>query len=427
VNSIQKLFVQAMKETFRVEKIAPHLVAKRFKELGIRLNEQQLSAIESQLRDFKGEIKLQIEDDQISVAGFASEAAAQDAVNSTFKKLIPDIEKYRKTFPDIIGNIINQIVTKVSDKILRSLKHQAKQMLRDKYADLSSFETRLYKKWGKALDLLELHLMLTLEAGGDFNSEFRSSAAASNDYIFEALTRLHARACQITSEILCLLRSGHADGAHARWRTLHEISVVSSFIVQNSNDLAEAYLLHEGIETYKAAEQFQRYCKVLGYKRLTKREFTKIESRRQHLINRFGKEYGTQYGWATLAIKNRPTMKEIEKATGLAHVRPFYKMASQNVHANPRSVFFRLGLYPEIRDILLAGPSDAGLSDPGSWTAISLNQVTAALLLREPILDNIIICDILIKLSREIDQKFSEIEQRINKKSLENYNKRKNA
>ena len=52
------------------------------------------------------------------------------------------------------------------------------------------------------------------EAGSEFNSEFRPSASKDNNFVFDVLTRLHARSCQITSEIILLLRSGFADGAH---------------------------------------------------------------------------------------------------------------------------------------------------------------------------------------------------------------------
>ena len=38
---------------------------------------------------------------------------------------------------------------------------------------------------------------------------------------------------------------------------------------------------------------------------------------------------------------------DIERAVRLDHLRPYYKLASHNVHANPKGMLFRLGLYPE--------------------------------------------------------------------------------
>jgi len=57
-------------------------------------------------------------------------------------------------------------------------------------------------------------------------------AAAQNDYQFEALVRLQAGAARVAGEIYALLLSGYASGAHARWRTLHEIAVTALFIAQ---------------------------------------------------------------------------------------------------------------------------------------------------------------------------------------------------
>src|SRR6266700_848387 len=88
------------------------------------------------------------------------------------------------------------------------------------------FERRLRNRWGRALDLYELTLVCCHEWGGEFNERHRSAAATEQDHAFEVLTRLHARACLTASEILALLETGHAVGAEARWRTLHEITVV---------------------------------------------------------------------------------------------------------------------------------------------------------------------------------------------------------
>ena len=102
---------------------------------------------------------------------------------------------------------------------------------------------------------------------------------------------MHARACQIASEVLVLLRSGHADGAHARWRSLHEIAVVSLFIKSAGNQIAERYLLHNTVESYKSAQLYQDYCKTLGYEPLSEQEFKEIESAYKHLVSKFGPAY----------------------------------------------------------------------------------------------------------------------------------------
>jgi hypothetical protein len=85
--------------------------------------------------------------------------------------------------------------------------------------------------------------------------------------------------------------------------------------------------------------------------------------------------------------KAKPTFRDIEDSVGTDHLRAHYRMASHNVHANPKGVFFKLRLLPEAQ-LLLAGRSNAGLADPGHGTSISLGQVSSTLLTLQRTLDN---------------------------------------
>lgn len=97
-------------------------------------------------------------------------------------------------------------------------------------------------------------------------------------------------------------------------------------------------------------------------------------------------------------------------------------MASHNVHANPKGVLFKLGLQGCTDDILLAGPSNAGLADPGHLTAISLTQVTTTLLTTRPNLDRLVASRILLKLTDEIGETFWVADRRLHR--LERRSKR---
>ena len=196
------------------------------------------------------------------------------------------------------------------------------------------------------MDLLDLSIALSVEAGTEFNQKFRNDAVASGDAVFEVLTRLHAKGCQVSGEVLALLHSGYADGAHARWRSLHEMAVVASFIEEQGQELAERYLLHETIQQYKLAYQLQQYYCRLGHEPPSKENFAQLKIQRDELIVRFGEAFKEDYGWASLAIgKNRPRISDIEQQVQLDHMRPYYRMASNNVHPNSHGTYFRLGLH----------------------------------------------------------------------------------
>lgn len=89
------------------------------------------------------------------------------------------------------------------------------------------------------------------EFGEGINARLRRPDA-DEAYKLDVLTRLHARACQIAQEVIVLLSAGLADGAMARWRTLHEVATAALLISENGEALAERYARHDVIESRRA-------------------------------------------------------------------------------------------------------------------------------------------------------------------------------
>jgi hypothetical protein len=104
----------------------------------------------------------------------------------------------------------------------------------------------------------------------------------------------------------------------------------------------------------------------------------------------------------------------MEIAARIDHFRAHYRMASHNVHSNPKGVFFKLGMLAESQ-VLLAGPSNAGLADPGHGAALSLSRVTAALLglQQAPTLDNNVGLLMMVQLGDEIGDAFIQAHERL--------------
>jgi hypothetical protein len=132
-----------------------------------------------------------------------------------------------------------------------------------------------------------------------------------------------------------------------------------------------------------------------------------------NLKRRFGSAYGEPYGWAAAKIGNpSPNFEQIEAAVEVAHMRPYFKLASHNVHANPKGAFFRLGLVNQAK-ILLAGPSNFGLADPGQNTALSLTFVTSSLVQLDPTIDALVATKVALAISDEAARSFVEVQQHI--------------
>ena len=114
----------------------------------------------------------------------------------------------------------------------------------------------------------------------------------------------------MSGEVLALLHAGFADGAHARWRSLHEMAVVASLIQQHGQELAERYLLHENIQQYKLACEYQEFFDRLDVEPPSMENFEKLKVQRDELIARFGKVFKGDYGWASSAIGEQSSYDE---------------------------------------------------------------------------------------------------------------------
>jgi Family of unknown function (DUF5677) len=154
----------------------------------------------------------------------------QEAFLKTMGGMAAEKKLTGKQLSKVSARVIKATLPQAGSSLLRRLKRTAPKMLREKRADDEAFSRRNLKRWRKALDLLEMEWVISEETGSAFNATYRPEAAKNNDYVFEALTFLHARSLLVTSEIICLLRGGFADGALSRWRTLHELAVISTFI-----------------------------------------------------------------------------------------------------------------------------------------------------------------------------------------------------
>ena len=330
-----------------------------------------------------------------------------------------DIEQIERKFTEVVENrlpdLIQTATEDMSRDVLAYLKRTWPAESRLQRRELAGFRKRLYDRWKVPLEGLRMLLTMSRELGDSVSREIRQCPDASaRKHLIEVVTRSHARACQIVEEILCLLEGGFSDGAMARWRTLHEIAVVASFVAAHGEDLAERYVLHQAVESKRAADDYQKCQPRLGYEPLAEKEIKAVQKAYNAVIAKFGPNFGKgDYGWAGHHLGcARPTFKEIESAARIDHLRAHYRMASHNVHANPKGVFFKLGMLAESQ-VLLAGPSNAGLTEPGQCAALSLAQVSMTLAMLQPTFDNTVALQMIAQLVHEIPEAFANEHDRL--------------
>ena len=213
----------------------------------------------------------------------------QELLESTIEETLAsrDLDEYpTKELESSFEDMIPGLVDNTAILILARIRKDASSGLKRHRKDRKGFEKRLNKLWKYPLDLLDLVIALSTEAGTEFNRKFRNEAVSSDDAVFEALTRLHARGCQVSGEILALLHAGFADGAHARWRSLHEMAVVASLIQEHGQELAERYLLHETVQQYKLACEYEKFFDRLDDEPPFKENLDNLKVQRDELIAR---------------------------------------------------------------------------------------------------------------------------------------------
>ena len=243
----------------------------------------------------------------------------------------------------------------------------------------AAFEARLEARWGRGLDLADLVVHEALQSGMWVHGLAGPAAAASQDHKYGALVLLHGKAVMTASEVMVLLRSGYSSGALARWRTLHEVWVVSLLLLEGDDELSRRYLHHDAVESLKGQEEYEETWETLGHEPPdwtdAERERTRAELRAE-----FGSAFMGNYGWAAPLFGDKaPRFKQLQERVELDHWRGYYRMASHGTHANPKGISWNIQSLTTA-EMIWAGPSDAGLVDPAQCTLIALASITVGLL-----------------------------------------------
>lgn len=341
--------------------------------------------------DKNGNIKLHITDDD-------------------FKELHNKISDfYNIELPRIINN-----TTKEAGKGLYfTLKKDWKKEHKLQTEEYLKFKKNLLKRWRGPLELLRMLLTIARELGDAYISKHQNNS--ESHYLPYVLSRLHCRACQVSAEIIALLEGGYADGAMARWRTLHEITTIAFVIEHYGEEIAERYIAHEVIESKHAMDDYIRYAEHLENALISENEKETVSAEYDAAIKKYGKAFDSHYGWAAYHLnKNKVTLFNLEEIAKRESLRPHYKMASYNVHATVKGIFCRLSDLDE-QDHLISGASNAGLDEPGINTAITLCQISSLLLgnSESMTLEETIMLSAIIEIRNEIIKQFQEADYKL--------------
>jgi len=244
---------------------------------------------------------------------------------------------------------LNKIVLEMFDTMADNTTRHMRDTMYEKVtifrAEEQEFLAKQERKWYRAFVASESMYIMTLEAAEAYGEEISQLSEEELEELekkantFTAMLHIHGRAMQQFLEIITLMKNGFADAAYARWRSMYELAIISSFITANGEKVAKAF----------------------------------IDS----------SETDDRYEWARLSNKF-PTSKkyisfnDIQKKCNLDSKswRHPYDLANKAVHASPQGTFKRMSNIIGGEDAIPVGRSDYGITTPGEHSAISLAQIT---------------------------------------------------
>lgn len=290
-----------------------------------------------------------------------------------------------ETAGQVAATALRDSFAELAPGVVDDLVRSSPRMLRTRRRDRRRMRRRIRSQWGAALDVYTMVLAAAEESGHVFDRQHRPPDGDWFDPLLDALLGLHARACRAALEVHHLLSDGLPKAALARSRTLHEIAVCAMVLADfgrlpEHSDLAERFIDHAAVSTYKDAVTYQENCEVLGYERFSDDEMAEMKAERDDAIARYGAAFKEPYGWAAgLERPTAPSFRDLERLAEVSHLRSHYVWATHEVHSDAKGWAQNVSEWGETlyRE---TGYSNEGLADPGQMALISLQQCTVSLL-----------------------------------------------
>ncbi len=374
MDSLQKALEKALAAI--PEQMLAKLIRQKFSAQGITITQRRSEIIVRELR--KGKTHLKIPGKRTGTANLSISKEDMEAVSQNIEKFLENN----------LLDLIEKMREEMAPPFLANLKKQWPAEKLRQQREVDRFRKNLRVRWSRGLSRFAMLIRMARELGSYINQEARASASEQNADLVDVLTRLHIRSCQVAEEVLVLLQNGFANGAMARWRTMHEIEVSAHFIGKYGNECAKRYKDHQFVESSRGVQEYESARERLGYAEIPAEDREEIDKQYKQVLQKHGNEFGGQYGWAAADLQiKKPTFKELQSSVGIDYLRGHYRMASHGVHANPRGIYFSLtSLFSS--DEIVAGASNAGLADAGEGAARALVSISAALLSLSPSLDH---------------------------------------
>lgn len=411
--TLSEFFENSLKEKTKPDVFLSGLFFEELSKKNILLRNKQKKYIQNQFSLIEKEsIELNIDfsKTQIRKAGFNSE----DELGKEVQSILDNIISVAVTKLDQLENNLPEMVESFSknssNDIYKILKKDVRKHLRYHRRQRNIFIKYNYRSWKDGLDHLLMLITFLEECLHIYKEDYLSSDTADNNFLKETVIGLHSRACLVALEIHTLLINGFPDGAHSRWRTLHELTTIAMFIHKNGSEVAEKFLLHADVDTYKYMLLQRETVDNSKFNDEEESAFKEIQESYNFLIEKYGKFFSPQYGWASGVggLPQKPNFRQIEDKVDLTYFRFLYKEASNSVHASSSRLYFKLGVSEFESPSDLTSSTNLDIDYPAKLTAMSLTLISIVLFQLNPTIDNIVCLNLTNSFSKEIIDFFNQ-------------------
>lgn len=330
-------------------------------------------------------------------AGEENPTVGSDGKKISLELTSTDIEAFIEKFQNAVTQAITKTIETTAIRVTQAVNAAWKERGKDNVAYQAGIQHQIARQWKVALNRLDLVLEVAEETVGAFGARKRSGQDRRYAKVQWAFL---VRAILVSREIRHLIAGGFANGALARWRTLHELDVVAAFIRMHGLNAAERFSAHATIGRHKLLSASRHHYAPAAIRRL--------DAKRKRTMDAHGDDFGRDYGWAEgFGGLKGANFAALERAVDSASWREQYLLACAVIHVSGVGIDECLGRPAFVsRAAQLAGPSSADLSIPGGMCVRSLVCVFATVLTAEPTVDNLISVKVLSSLGATAIREF---------------------
>ena len=144
-----------------------------------------------------------------------------------------------------LSDLFREMLFKMADDTTQYMKKTMYEEVMAFRAEEEEFIVRQEQKWYRGFVASEAMYIMTLEVAESYVqyvNDLSIEEKIQNNNTFSAMLHIHGRALQEFLEIITLMKNGFADGAYARWRSMYELSIIASFITENGENVAKAFI-----------------------------------------------------------------------------------------------------------------------------------------------------------------------------------------